>query len=297
MGDQIQTGLRLRAERSERTSLAYESADALIADIRVMRESLAGHGDEVIAEDQIKDLQRLVETFGFHLARLDLREESTRHTQCVHELFVALGHDVDYESMDEAGRVEFLNAELAREDMPAIGRVDVSSDVNDTLESLAVVREFTRTLGNAAFGSYVISMTHSASDVLALLWLMRVTGIYEPGAGSAPPLYIAPLFKTVADLEHIEPVLDKLLANSHYRAFIEAGESDGTLRQEVMLGYSDSCKDGGIMTSRWQLYRAQQEAVALCEHHGVDCVWRGRFTKLKVHSSQPWLLNIPINPR
>ena len=272
MVDQIQTELRLRAERSERTSLAYESADALIADIRVMRESLAGHGDEVIAEDQIKDLQRLVETFGFHLARLDLREESTRHTQCVHELFAALGHDIDYESMDEAARVEFLNAELARDDMPAIGRVDVSSDVNDTLESLAVVREFTRTLGNAAFGSYVISMTHSASDVLALLWLMRVTGVYEPGATSAPPLSIAPLFETVADLEHIEPVLDKLLANTHYRAFIEAGESDDTLRQEVMLGYSDSCKDGGIMTSRWQLYRAQQEAVALCERHGVDCV-------------------------
>ena len=272
MVDQIQTELRLRAERSERTPLAYESADALIADIRVMRESLAGHGDGVIAEDHIKDLQRLVETFGFHLARLDLREESTRHTQCVHELFVALGRDVGYESMDEAARVGFLNAELAREDMPSIGRVDVSSDVNDTLESLAVVREFTRTLGNAAFGSYVISMTHSASDVLALLWLMRVTGVYEPGSATAPPLSIAPLFETVADLEHIEPVLDKLLANTHYRAFIEAGESDGTLRQEVMLGYSDSCKDGGIMTSRWQLYRAQQEAVALCERHGVDCV-------------------------
>ncbi|AWN17761.1 phosphoenolpyruvate carboxylase [Salinisphaera sp. LB1] len=272
MIDQIQTELRLRAERSERPPLAYASAADLVDDIRIMRESLIGHGDEAIAHDRIKDWQRLVETFGFHLARLDLREESTRHTQCVQELMAALKIEANYASLDEAGRVEILDRELARDDTPALGRLDISSDVEDTLESLAVVREFTRTLGNAAFGSYVISMTHSASDVLALVWLMRVTGVYEPGGEIAPPLAIAPLFETVADLEHIEPVLDKLLENSHYRAFVEAGADDGMLRQEVMLGYSDSCKDGGIMTSRWQLYRAQQEAVALCERHGVDCV-------------------------
>lgn len=272
MVDQIQTELRLRAERSERPPIAYTAAAELAADIQVMRESLIGHGDDAIAQDRIKDLYHLVETFGFHLARLDLREESTRHTQCVHELLIALKIESDYAALDEDARVELLDRELAREHMPAIGRLDVSSDVQNTLESLAVVREFTRTLGNDAFGSYVISMTHSASDVLALVWLMRVTGVYEPASEAAPPLAIAPLFETVADLEHIEPVLDKLLANRHYRAFIEANESDGTLRQEVMLGYSDSCKDGGIMTSRWQLYRAQQEAVSLCASHGVDCV-------------------------
>ncbi|RJS92345.1 phosphoenolpyruvate carboxylase [Salinisphaera sp. Q1T1-3] len=277
MIDQIQTELRLRAERSERPPLAYHAADDLLEDIRIMRESLIGHGDEAIANDRIKDLQRLVETFGFHLARLDLREESTRHTQCVHELMAALEIEPDYDSLDEDGRVAVLNRELGRDELPAIGRVDVSSDVEDTLESLDVVCEFTRTLGHAAFGSYVISMTHSASDVLALVWLMRMTGVYDPAGDVRPPLGIAPLFETVADLEHIEPVLDKLLENPHYRAFLEAGETDGTKRQEVMLGYSDSCKDGGIMTSRWQLYRAQQEAVALCERHGIDCtLFHGR---------------------
>ncbi|HET7315029.1 phosphoenolpyruvate carboxylase [Salinisphaera sp.] len=272
MIDQIQTELRLRAERSERPPLAYTSADELVDDIRVMRESLIGHGDEAIANDRIKGWQHLVETFGFHLARLDLREESTRHTVCVHEIMAALKIESDYASLDEAGRIDVLDRELARDDTPPLGRMDLSSDVEDTLESLAVVREFTRTLGNAAFGSYVISMTHSASDVLALVWLMRLTGVYEPDAEGTPPLAIAPLFETVADLEHIEPVLDKLLANTHYRAFVEAGVEGKTLRQEVMLGYSDSCKDGGIITSRWQLYRAQQQAVALCERHGVDCV-------------------------
>lgn len=269
MVDQLQTELRLRAERSERSPLAYDDAAALIREIRIMRESMVGHGDKAIADDEIKDLQRLVETFGFHLAKLDLREESTRHTQCVHELFAALEICEDYEALDDAGRTDLLAAELARDEAPDVARVDVSGEVAHTLDSLAVVREFTRTLGVDAFGSYVISMTHSVSDMLALLWLMRVTGVYDPGEGT-PPLSIAPLFETVADLEHIEPVLDGLLAQPAYRDFLAAQVTDGTRRQEVMLGYSDSCKDGGIMASRWQLYKAQQLAVAVCDRHDVD---------------------------
>ncbi|GAB3670189.1 phosphoenolpyruvate carboxylase [Salinisphaera aquimarina] len=273
MVDQIQTELRLRAERSERSAIAYDSAAALLDDIRIMRESLVSHGDGAIANAEIKDWQRLVETFGFHLARLDLREESTRHTQCVDELLRALDIETAYADGDESQRVAILGRELERDHAPSIARLDVSADVADTLASLDVVREFTRTLGTAAFGSYVISMTHSVSDVLALLWLMRVTGVYEPGQAQEPALAISPLFETVADLEHIEPVLDTLLAHPAYRAFIAAGKrDDDILRQEVMLGYSDSCKDGGIMTSRWQLYRAQQIAVTLCENHGIDCV-------------------------
>lgn len=272
MIDQIQIELRLRAERTESAAIAYASAADLLADIRIMRESLISHNDQAIANAEIKDWQRLVETFGFHLARLDLREESTRHTQCVHELLAALDIEAEYEACDEDRRIEILSRELERDDIPAIDRLDVSSDVADTLASLAVVREFTRTLGPEAFGSYVISMTHSVSDVLALVWLMRVTGVYDPASDAEPPLAISPLFETVADLEHIEPVLNTLLDHPAYRAFLSAGKTDAALRQEVMLGYSDSCKDGGIMTSRWQLYHAQQQAVALCERHGVDCV-------------------------
>lgn len=274
MVDQLQTELRLRAERSERAPLAYDNATELVDEIRLMRESLAGHGDEAIANDQIKDLQRLVETFGFHLARLDLREESTRHTRCVHELLAALERCEDYESLGDDARIALLAEELACDSVPDVSRVAVSGEVAATLESLAVVREFSRTLGTEAFGSYVISMTHSVSDVLALLWLMRATGVYEPGQG-APPLAIAPLFETVADLEHIEPVLEGLLAQPAYRDFLDAfvdDEPGAMRRQEVMLGYSDSCKDGGIMASRWQLYKAQQLAVSVCDGHGVDCL-------------------------
>ncbi|MES1927169.1 phosphoenolpyruvate carboxylase [Salinisphaera sp. T31B1] len=273
MVDQIQIELRLRAERTEAASIAYARAGDLLTDIQIMRASLISHGDRAIADAEIKDWQRLVETFGFHLARLDLREESTRHAQCVDELLRALEIESDYGDADEDRRVEILGRQLDRQDTPSIERLDVSSEVAHTLASLAVVREFTRTLGGEAFGSYVISMTHSASDVLALVWLMRVTGVYEPGTERTPPLAISPLFETVADLEHIEPVLDALLGHPAYRAFMAAAsDADGTPVQEVMLGYSDSCKDGGIMTSRWQLYRAQQTAVALCQRHGVECV-------------------------
>ncbi len=271
MVDQIQLELRLAAERTERPALAYSDASELVDEIRIIRDSLAGHNDRNIANGEIKDFQRQVETFGFHLAKLDLREESTRHTECVDEMLRGLGVADDYAERDDSGRCEILRSEMNRAEPRSIEELQLSSPVSETLSSLTVVREFTATLGADAFGSYVISMTHQVSDVLALIWLMRVTGLYEPGQPHAPSLAISPLFETIADLEHIEPVLDALLVEPSYRAYLAAG-NDGSLRQEVMLGYSDSCKDGGIMTSRWQLYRAQQVAVGCCQKHDIDCV-------------------------
>lgn len=271
MVDQIQLELRLSAERTERPALAYTHAGELLGEIRIIRDSLIGHNDRAIANAEIKDFQRQVETFGFHLARLDLRQESSRHTECVDELLRELAVVDDFAARDDAGRCQILKAELARGEARRVDELQPSAPVAETLASLTVVREFSATLGNDAFGSYVISMTHQVSDVLTLIWLMRVSGLYEPGQADAPPMAISPLFETIADLEHIEPVLDALLAEPSYRDYLAAGATD-SLRQEVMLGYSDSCKDGGIMTSRWQLYRAQQIAVACCDKHGVDCV-------------------------
>ncbi|NNC22754.1 phosphoenolpyruvate carboxylase [Salinisphaera sp. USBA-960] len=271
MVDQIQLELRLTAERTERPALAYGNAGELIDEIQIIRDSLVGHNDKMIADGEIKDFQRQIETFGFHLARLDLREESTRHTECVDELLRGLGVADDYIERDDAERCALLRTEIERVEPRSIEGLPTSDPVTETLASLRVVREFTATLGADAFGSYVISMTHQVSDVLALVWLMRVSGLYEPGQSHAAPLAISPLFETIADLEHIEPVLDALLGEPTYRAYLAAGNQK-QLRQEVMLGYSDSCKDGGIMTSRWQLYRAQQIAVDCCQRHDIDCV-------------------------
>ncbi|WP_353252652.1 phosphoenolpyruvate carboxylase [Salinisphaera sp. PC39] len=270
MHEQLQTELRLRAERSERPALAYRDADAFIADIELIRRSLAGHGDAAVADAGLKDLLRLAQTFGFQAARLDLREESSRHEACLASLMAEARIADDYTALDEAARVELLNRQLAepeRLQAAAAAVQTLPAETVTTLDSLRVVAEMQRILGAEAFGSYVISMTHAVSDVLEVLLLMRLTGVFPKTTGVCP-LRVAPLFETVADLEHIEPVLEGLFEQPVYREFLERAGGG----QEVMLGYSDSCKDGGILASRWQLYRAQQRVVALCDRHGIDCV-------------------------
>lgn len=269
MHDQLQTELRLRAERSERPAVAYRDADAFIEDIEVIRRSLAGHGDSEVADAGIKDLLRLAQTFGFQLARLDLREESGRHEECLASLLAEAGITKDYAALDEAARVDLLTRQLSEPErlQAAAQSESLPPDVITTLDSLRVVAEMQHVLGAQAFGSYVISMTHAVSDVLEVLLLMRLTGVYPKTPGVCP-LRVAPLFETLVDLEHIEPVLDGLFEQPVYRDFLE--RSGGG--QEVMLGYSDSCKDGGILASRWLLYRAQQRVVALCDRYRIDCV-------------------------
>lgn len=267
MQDQLQTELRLQAARSERPAVAYTSADAFIADIELMRESLAGHDDQAIADAGLKDLLRLAQTFGFHLARLDLREESSQHEAAVSDVLAAMEQTSDYANLSEDERQNLLSELIEQGPSFDWNTVPLNHDTRETLDNIAVVADMRRSLGNAAFGSYVISMTHAVSDVLEVVFLLRLTGAYDPARSPATPLRISPLFETVADLEHIEPVLSCLLANDTYRRFVG---QDAT--QEVMLGYSDSCKDGGIVASRWQLYRAQRNAVRICEEAGLRSV-------------------------
>ena len=205
------------ARRAQRAAAAgLRRADELLDDIRIMRESLIGHGDEAIANDRLKDWQRLVETFGFHLARLDLREESTRHTQCVEELMRALKIETDYAVAGRSGAASrFSMRELARDHTPALGRLDISSEV-------------ARYAGKPGGGARVHAYPRQRG-VRQLCDLDDAQRLRRAGAGvadardrrlragrrrSQPPLAIAPLFETVADLEHIEPVLDTLLATS-----------------------------------------------------------------------------------
>jgi len=264
--DQLQTELRLRAERSERPVVAYRDADELIADIEGIRESLASHGDGDVADAGLKDLLRLAQTFGFHLARLDIREESSRHEACMSELLAGLDIEPDYGSLPESERQTLLSR-LIRDGVETDWQeLALGNDARDTLETLALVADMRAAIGDAAFGSYVISMAHDVSDVLEVVCLLRLTGVYRPGEAS--PLSISPLFETIDDLQRIEAVLQRLLADETYRAFVDQHGGG----QEVMLGYSDSCKDGGIVASRWQLYRAQEQVVAVCDAAGVDCV-------------------------
>ena len=253
----------------------YGSEAGLLDDLYAIRDSLYSHGDGNIADRELKDFIRLVETFGFYLLQLDVRQESSRHTAAVAEVVSALpGTDDNYDALDEAGRVELLCGLLAADELPAPDRAGLSEATAETLEVFDVMRTMRGEVSPQAFGSYVISMTHTASHVLEVMVLARLAGLAgRDDDGWFCHIRISPLFETIDDLEHIEDVLVRLLDQPVYRELLGAS---GNL-QEVMLGYSDSCKDGGILASAWNLYEAQKKILAITGARGIDCrLFHGR---------------------
>lgn len=266
---------RLAGESAVLPSSGYTGAGAFLDDLRVIHESLISHGERNIASRELTDLIRLVETCGFHLHHLDVRQESTVHVHAVAAILAATGIEPDYRSLDEASRLALLSRLIDRPDLPEIDHGSLGKQDRDTLRVFHVIREMRHEVGAEGVGTYVISMTHAASNVLEVLFLGRLTALTSGGGDdeSFCHLRIAPLFETIDDLLHVEQVLDSLLGNACYARMLAA---NGGL-QEVMLGYSDSCKDGGILASSWNLYEAQKTIVAVTERYGVRCqLFHGR---------------------
>jgi phosphoenolpyruvate carboxylase len=264
---------RLTAREPERDTPGYLSSDELLADLRLIRDSLASHGDARVADAELKDLMRLVETFGFHLVALDIRQDSARHTEAVSEV-LARTRDIDYRRLTEEQRLDALSRLIADPDSVSLDREALGPETRQTIEVFEVMARARKELGDRAFGSYVVSMTHSASHVMEVLMLGSLAGLAGRRDGDwFCQLRVAPLFETIEDLEHVERVLGALLVHPTYAALLRAS---GNL-QEVMLGYSDSTKDGGILSSAWNLYEAQKEITRLTSTHGVDCrIFHGR---------------------
>ena len=254
--------------------LAYENATVFLDDLYLVRDSLVSHGDRIVAQQDLQALIRLVESFGFHLLQLDIRQESTVHTRTVTAVLQQIDPEFDYAAADEAGRLERLSAWVGFIDPITVD--DVALD-DEAREALAVFRRMAKLqaeVGDELFGAYVISMTHSASHVMEVMLLARLVGLCgHNGRDWFCRILVAPLFETVEDLQHSEAILDQLLTNKAYRALVTANGN----RQEVMLGYSDSCKDGGTLASNWNLYQAQLSIIALTQHYGVECrLFHGR---------------------
>jgi phosphoenolpyruvate carboxylase len=269
------SGQRLAGYRGGHEPDAYESEDAFLRDLLIIRDSLRSHGDENIAAGELQDLIRLVETFGFYLAHLDIRQESTRHGQAVAEILSSLGTATDYEELPEADKMAVLTTTIAGQETVTLDEQTLSETTRETLDVLHLMAEMRSEVSEHAFGSYVISMAHTASDVLEVMFLAYLAGLAgrDEGGQWFCRIHIAPLFETIEDLAHVEPVLEQLLGDATYRSLLNCS---GKL-QEIMLGYSDSCKDGGILASSWSLYQAQKTIVALADRHGVRCrLFHGR---------------------
>ena len=243
----------------------YANEQGLLQDLYLIRDSLISHDDAIVAAGDLQDLIRLVETFGFYLSHLDIRQESTIHSQTVAEI-LRLTDDIDYAALDEDARLDYLGRKLASGAPPALTRERLGEQARETLQVLDVMAAMREEISPDAFGAYVISMTHEASHVMEVMFLAWLAGL----AGHRDSewychIRISPLFETIEDLAHIEPVMNRLLDNDTYAALLKASGNT----QEVMLGYSDSCKDGGILASAWNLYQAQQQITALTRARGV----------------------------
>lgn len=243
----------------------YTHQQQFLDDLYLIRDSLISHGDTATANAELKDLIRLAETFGFNLVNLDIRQESTRHTEAVTEI-ISLVTKKDYTSLDESDRMTLLGDLIASAECKIPENNSLSEDTAQTLAVFAVMQRMQREISPQAFGEYVISMTHAASHIMEVMFLASLCGLAgKQGDQWYCRISISPLFETIEDLAHVESILEQLLSHPVYAELIKINGN----KQEIMLGYSDSCKDGGIMASAWSLYRAQEKIIAIAKKRGI----------------------------
>ena len=245
----------------------YDAPDQLRADLDVIDTSLRSHGAGALADDRLLRLREGVEVFGFHLCGLDMRQNSAVHEQVVGELLQWAGVCDDYAALDEAARVELLAGELTLRRPLVRPDAELSEDVRGELDVLLAAADQVALLGPRTIPNYVISMCESVSDVLEVAVLLKEVGLLDPGAPDGPTcsVGISPLFETIDDLQAGAATLRSLLDQPLYRSMLAAR---GDV-QEVMLGYSDSNKDGGYLAANWALYRAELELVEVARDEGI----------------------------
>lgn len=241
----------------------YEGPTAFLEELRLLRRSLESHGGTVLASGRLEDLTRLTETFGFHLAALDLRLHAEEVTAAATALTEALGV-TGYDALEEVDRVRVLGELLSRGGEASQGARPLEREGPRAAEAMREIPGLQDVYGSEAVETYIVSMTSRASQVLEALLLARVAGLYAPGEASHVDL--VPLFETRDDLEKASGIMEALYTHEAYGDHLTL--RDG--RQEVMLGYSDSNKDAGFLASRWALYRAQVDLSRGAEEHGVD---------------------------
>ena len=246
----------------------YDSPDELRADLDVVDASLRSHGAGALADDRLRRLREAVEVFGFHLCGLDMRQNSAVHEEVVAELLAWAGVCDDYAALDEAARVELLAGELTmRRPLVRPGRRALRDRPRRARRARSPPPSRWRCSGPRTIPNYVISMCESVSDVLEVAVLLKEVGLLDPGADGGPTcsVGISPLFETIDDLQDAGD--DARPPCSTSRCTARCWPSRGDV-QEVMLGYSDSNKDGGYLAANWALYRAELDLVEVARGRG-----------------------------
>ena len=240
----------------------YDQLSDLLDDLELMHDSLLQHRGELLARGPLARVMRTFACFGFHLAIMDVRQHATKHHQALEELYGRLR--VSYDRLDAGERAELLSEELGGRRPLASVAIELSDDADKTRRLFTTIREAKERYGEDVIESYIISMTRGIDDVLAPAVLAREAGLIDIPSGVAR-LGFVPLLETVDELRAAGDLLDALLNTTPYRRLVELR---GNV-QEVMLGYSDSNKHGGITTSQWEIYKAQRALRNVARNHGV----------------------------
>ena len=244
----------------------YSTPGEMLADLDTVDASLRAHGSTLLADDRLARLRNAVDVFGFHLSGLDMRQNSDVHEEVVAELLAWAGVHPDYCSLSEDERVNILADELGTR-RPLIGdREQLSELAQKELAIIAAAARAVEIYGPPAVPNYIISMCRSVSDLLEAGILLKESGLLDASADEPHcPVGIVPLFETIDDLHRGASILEAALDLPVYRSIVRArGDS-----QEVMLGYSDSNKDGGYLTANWALYRAELDLVESARKTGI----------------------------
>ncbi|MEX3983255.1 phosphoenolpyruvate carboxylase [Paraburkholderia sp. EG287A] len=248
----------------------YADADEFSHDLHILMDSLAEHHGASLATTRLAPLMRAVDVFGFHLASIDLRQSSDIHEAVITELLARAGVEADYAALSEEDKQIVLLAQLADPRTLRSPYLDYSELVKSELGVLEMARVTREKFGARAVRNYIISHTETVSDLLEVMLLQKETGLMSGRLGHAEDpakaaLMVIPLFETIPDLRHAPGIMRDLLALPGLDGIVEHQGNE----QEIMLGYSDSNKDGGFLTSNWELYRAELALVALYKQRGI----------------------------
>ena len=244
----------------------YLTPVELLADLDIVDASLRANGSAVLADDRLARLREAVRVFGFHLCGLDLRQNSDVHEEVIAELLAWAGVHPDYRSLPEPERVELLAAELATRRPLTKDGAELSELARKELDICAAAARAVNIFGPQAIPNYIISMCQSVSDMLEAAILLKEVGLLDTsGSELYAPVGVVPLFETIDDLQRGSSILGAALDLPLYRAMVTARADS----QEVMLGYSDSNKDGGYLAANWALYRAELDLVESARKTGI----------------------------
>lgn len=237
---------------------AYRSVDEFLHDLYLIRDSLLANKGERLAQGRLAGLIRAAEVFGFHLATLDIRQHADRHRTAMTEVMERYGIAQNYAQMGEAERVALLSREIASE-RPLTARLNFSEATNETIELFRLIRRARQEVGKPIIETYIISMTTSVSNLLEVLLFARDAGLFGE-------IEVSPLFETIDDLLAAPKIMAALYENEIYRKHLAARGN----RQQIMIGYSDSNKDGGYLRANWMLFQAQRNLAQVCDEYGIQ---------------------------